>query len=61
MEDTILLMADLKRHKGSLSGVFILHGVGNGSFYMDELRTLSQGRNGAGGVWDPDCMGLQCA
>ena len=24
MEDTILLMADLKRHKGSLSGVFIL-------------------------------------
>ena len=24
MEDTILLIADLKRHKGSLSGVFIL-------------------------------------
>ena len=24
MEDTILLMVDLKRHKGSLSGVFIL-------------------------------------
>ena len=55
MEDTILLMADLKRHKRQpvrriYPGTACLHGVGNGSFYMDELRTLSRGvRNGAGG------------
>ena len=52
MEDTILLIADLKRHKGSpvrriYPGTACLYGVGNGSFIWMNSE-LSQGRNGAG-------------